>query len=107
MGQGQMVPVWYTLDRSLVSSGWEGAIKARIWPLGTELPHSPGTAHRLGRKQGKLASTNWLRLLKYKFPGFHGSVQIHMYSALFWSYLIQWQYFLSFRENQIGPSGIS
>lgn len=90
-----------------LSVGWEGAIKARIWPLGAELPHSLGTTHRLGRKQGKLGSMNWLRHLKYKFPGFHGRVHIHMYSALFWSYLIQWRWFLSFREQQMGPSGIS
>lgn len=60
-----------------------------------------------GCKQGKLGSTGWLRLLKYKFSGFHGRVPVHMYSALFCSYLIQWQSFLSFSENQIGLSGIS
>lgn len=85
MGQGQIMPVWYTMDQSLKSSAWEGAIKAGIWPLGAELQNSSGTAQRLGHKQGNLGSTNWLRLLKYKFPGFHGRVQIHMYSALFWS----------------------
>lgn len=33
MGQGQAMPFRLTMDQSLVSFGWEGATKARIWPL--------------------------------------------------------------------------
>lgn len=69
-----MKPVWYTVDQSVISSGWEGAIKARIWRLGAELPHSPGAAHRHGRKQGefrkhKLAQTLEIQVSWFSWEG--------------------------------------
>lgn len=82
MGQGQEMPFWHTVDQSLVSFGWKGATKARIWPLAI----FQGLLIDLGINQGKLRGTNWLRLLKYKFPGFSGRAQIHRYSALLWPY---------------------